>query len=110
MTLQDIGNGPDWIMWVVFAIFVIATIILLSGRGANLVAGYNTASEEEKIKYDAKKLSRVVGAGIFVITILILIMALWETILPAYMGYIFLAFVLADCAAMIILVKTICKK
>lgn len=110
MTLQDISNGPSWIMWAVFAIFIIMTIIFLSGYGANLVAGYNTASEKEKSKYDGKKLSRVVGVGFFVITILILIMALGATTLPASVAYIFLAIVLIDCTVMIILTETICKK
>lgn len=54
MTLKDISNGPDWIMWIVFAIFVVLTIILLTGHGANLIAGYNTSSKEEKSKYDEK--------------------------------------------------------
>ena len=35
--------------------------ILLSGHGAWLIAGYNTASKEEKEKYDSKKLCRAVG-------------------------------------------------
>ena len=44
MTLQDISNGPSWVMWIVLIIFIIMTIIFLSGHGANLVAGYNIAS------------------------------------------------------------------
>lgn len=34
---------------------------LLFGKGAGLIAGYNTASEEEKSKYHEKKLCRTVG-------------------------------------------------
>ncbi len=66
MTLKDISNGPDWIMWVVFAIFALMSIVLFTGRGANLIAGYNTASKEEKSKYDEKKLCRVTGVGMSV--------------------------------------------
>ena len=49
MTLKDINSGPDWIIWVVGIILAIFSIILLTGRGANLIAGYNTASKENTI-------------------------------------------------------------
>ncbi len=48
MTLNDISNGPDWIMWIGFAILAFMSIVLLTGHGAGLIAGYNTASKEEK--------------------------------------------------------------
>ena len=110
MTLQDISNGPNWIMWVVVLIFMIITIILFSGHGENLIAGYNTASEKEKSKYNSKKLSRVVGVGFAVITTILMMMTLGATTLPSSTAYIFLAIVIIDCAVMIILMETICKK
>ena len=109
MTLKDISNGPSWVMWIVLIIFIVITIILLSGHGVNLVAGYNTTSEEEKQKYNAKKLSRVVGAGFCVITAMIFIMTLGEAILPAWIAYVFLIIVIIDCIAMIVLTRTLCK-
>ena len=33
---------------VITALFVVLGIIFASGKGANLIAGYNTASREEK--------------------------------------------------------------
>ena len=110
MTVKDISNGPGWIMWAVFAAFVIISIVLLTGHGAGLIAGYNTSSKEEKDKYDEKKMCRVIGAGMFVITILIFVMAMWESVLPASFAYVGLAVILIDCAVMIILANTICKK
>ena len=32
MKLKDITNGPDWMIWVVFAVFVLITILLLTGH------------------------------------------------------------------------------
>ena len=110
MTLKDISNGPDWILWVVFAIFVVISIVFLSGHGKNLIAGYNTASKEQKDKYDAKKLCRVVGVGMSFISILILISTIGQEILPAYFAYIFLAIIIVDCILIIVLANTICKK
>ena len=110
MTIKDISNGPDWIMWVVFAVLALMSIILLSGRGAGLIAGYNTASKEEKSKYDGRKLCRVAGAGISVITVLVLVMAIWAEIIPSVFIYIFQAITLIDCVVMIVLMNTVCKR
>ena len=110
MTLKDISNGPEWSLWVVMVLLAVFSIVLLSGHGVNLIAGYNTASEEEKEQYDAKKLCRVIGVGMLVITVMIMIMALWEDVLPAAFAYIFLGVVITDCVVMIILANTICKK
>lgn len=48
MTMKHFATGPDWIVWVVFVILVTISAVLLSGHGANLIAGYNTAPKEVK--------------------------------------------------------------
>ena len=110
MTLKDSSHGPDWVLWVIIVLFACISILLLSGHGAHLIAGYNTASREDQEKYDTKKLCRVMGGGMSVITILLLAMAVGEAVLPAYMAYVCLGVILADCAVMIILANTICRK
>ena len=37
-------------------IFIVLAIIFLMGKGDKLIAGYNTASEEEKSKVNIKRL------------------------------------------------------
>ena len=110
MTLKDISNGPDWLIWVVGILLAIISIVLISGHGANLIAGYNTASEEEKDKYDSKKLCRVVGLGMALITVMIFIMAIWEDVLPASFSTVFLVVTVVDSIAIIVLSNTVCKK
>ena len=63
MKLVDLATGSDWIVWIVFVIFAVFSIILLSGHGSWFISGYNTASKEEKEKYDEKKLCRTMGIG-----------------------------------------------
>lgn len=41
-------------------------MVILSGKGDNLIAGYNTASEEERRKVNIKRL-RMVVAGICIL-------------------------------------------
>ena len=38
--------------WIVPIIFLILSILLLSGKGAWLIAGYNTLSKDEKKRVD----------------------------------------------------------
>ena len=48
MTMADKMTGPIWLSWVITAIFLIISVILITGHGSGLIAGYNTASKEEK--------------------------------------------------------------
>jgi hypothetical protein len=58
------------VAYIIIAIFVICGIILLCGKGSWLIAGYNTASEEEKKKYDVKKLCRSMGVMCLLLSII----------------------------------------
>lgn len=50
-------------------LLIVLSVILLTGKGAFLVAGYNTASKEQKAQYDEKKLSRAAGVMLSVVTV-----------------------------------------
>jgi archaellum biogenesis protein FlaJ (TadC family) len=53
---------------IIFAIaFIVLAVIFLMGKGDKLIAGYNTASEEEKRKVDIHRL-RIIMAIVSVIT------------------------------------------
>ncbi len=73
MSLADVSHGPDWVIWIVFAIFVALAVTFFTGHGSSLIAGYNTASKEEKAKYDEKKLCRTFGAGIIFVDAIVMI-------------------------------------
>lgn len=109
-TLADISTGPDWVLYALIVLFAVLSVFLLLGKGSWLLAGYNTASEKEKQNYDEKKLCRVVGGGMAVITFLLLITAKFEDVLPAACAHVFGIIVLADCIIMCVLGNTICKK
>ena len=56
-------------MWianaVMAAVFVLLGILFSRGKGAFLIAGYNTASAAEKARYDEKALCRFMGRLMF---------------------------------------------
>ena len=56
----------------IFTTIVITPLLLLilSGRGDNLIAGYNTATKEEREQFNMKRL-RLVIAGIILATIIL---------------------------------------
>ena len=110
MTMADVAHGPDWPIWVIIVILAIISLVLLSGHGGGLIAGYNTASKEQKEKYDVKKLCRTIGGGIAVIAILLLVVALFQKVLPVSFAYILAGSILADIVGMLILANTVCKK
>ena len=102
MKLADLATGSDVTVWIVFVIF--------AGHGSWFISGYNTASKEEKEKYDEKKLCRTMGLGMSIIAILLLTMGLLENILPAFFVYIASGIILVDVVVIIILGNTICRK
>lgn len=49
------------IISIISAIIVAVSIIMLTGHGTKLIAGYNSLSQDEKEKFDAKKLTKFLG-------------------------------------------------
>jgi hypothetical protein len=89
-------------------IFIVLAIIFLMGKGDKLIAGYNTASEEEKSKVNIKRL-RLLMAIICVITAgYVSIQPIIENNRAAQMG-VFFAFLLVT-MIFIILANTWAKK
>ena len=98
------------ILYVVFAVLFIMSIILISGHAPWLVAGYNTATKKEKENIDEKKLSRIVGVGILPISALVLTMALLIDTLSTFFIYIFVLFTLLDTVLMIVAANKYSRK
>lgn len=97
-------------LWVIFAAFAAMTVAFLSGHGASLIAGYNTATEAERETVDEKKLLRVMGGGMLVATLVIFVLALLGERVPTAFVYAAIAIIGVDCAAMVYLANTKCKK
>lgn len=69
------------ITWGAALLLLGLAIPLWKGKGAWLIAGYNTASKTEKAKYDEKKLCRVM-AIVLMICDVFLILQILSLILP----------------------------
>ena len=97
-------------IWIVIALLATFSVILLCGKGAFLIAGYNTSGKMEKARYDEKKLCRATGGGLGVITVMMAIGALHNFEIPADIRWLLWAIPLVVIAVMILLANTICRK
>ena len=57
-------------------LLVVMSLILISGRGSSLIAGYNTSPVNEKEKYDDKALGKFIGKIIMPIGICVPVIAI----------------------------------
>ncbi|WP_160673959.1 DUF3784 domain-containing protein [Clostridium sp. C8-1-8] len=62
---------------IILAILTALSLILISGKGGILLAGYNTLSKEEKEKYDEKKLCRNSGFELLAVDILLAVLLIY---------------------------------
>ena len=95
------------VLIIVAAILVIMGIIILIGKGDNLIAGYNTASKEERSQYNIKRLRGLIGCILVVLAPMMLLL-LREESLAATFSFVALTFVV--CIVVMILANTCAKK
>ena len=82
-------------------------ILVLIGKGDNLIAGYNTASKEERERIDIKRLRGLVGGLLIVLAPMTVLMLGKESMESAW-SFVGIVFVL--CILVVILANTWAKK
>jgi len=60
---------------IITASFLLLGLLFSRGKGAGLIAGYNTASPSEKAKYDEKKLCKGMAKLMFALAVCWLVIA-----------------------------------
>lgn len=100
----------DWLMWGIVILFAALSILFLCGKGSFLIAGYNTASAKEKARYDEKKLCRITGIGMAIITLFLIIMILFEEKAPGLVISLMLLGTIAVVIGCLALSNTICVR
>lgn len=82
------------VLLIVAAPLLIMGIVILVGKGDNLIAGYNTASKEEKSQYNIKRLRGLIG-GLLVLLAPMTVFLLGEETMAATWSFVALTFVLS---------------
>ena len=89
------------------AILAIMGVLILVGKGDNLIAGYNTASKEEKAQYNIKRLRGLTG-GLLIVMAPMTALMLGEETMTAVWSFVGLTFFM--CIIVVILANTWAKK
>ncbi len=98
------------ILWSLTAFLGICSLILLSGHGAALIAGYNTMTEDEKKTIDEKKLCFVMGISTSVCALTMLYMAVLSPNITITTTIIASSIITIDMIVTIYIANTKCEK
>lgn len=95
---------------IIASLLLVMGIVILTGKGDMLIAGYNTASKEEKAKVNIKRLRLLVGGLLIFIAIpLCFLPALDDDNILTY-GPVFIAVVMVLTPVFLVLANTWAKK
>ena len=94
-------------LFIIAAPMLIMGIVILIGKGDNLIAGYNTASKEEKSQYNIKRLRGLIGGLLIILAPMTIILLGMETITAAWS---YAAFTFVMTIVVVILANTWAKK
>ena len=90
----------------VILLFLLLGVVFSLGKGAFLIAGYNTASKAEKAKYDEKALCRFMGKIMFAMAGCQGIMALGILVVGMWLFWVGIAAFLAVAFGTVIYANT----
>ena len=94
------------VLMIVSVLLLIMGMVILFGKGDNLIAGYNTASKEEMSHYNIKRLRGLIGGMLILLAPLTVIMLGKESMIWMS-SYVVLNFVL--CIVVLILANSWAK-
>jgi hypothetical protein len=103
-------NVPAWIAWIIVVGLAAISVVIFIGKADFLIAGYNTSSKQKKEEYNVSRLRKILGAGLFVITIIVALIVFFEGELPWALAFISPWGIFGVIAIVFLLSNTICKK
>ena len=89
---------------------IVAAIMLIMGKGDWLIAGYNTASEEERKTVNIKRLRLVMALSMLLTALVIIVPVLMGKIEDRNTGINMAFGIIGICLITVILANTWCKK
>ena len=95
-----------FIMWSITIIVFSIGVLCFQGKALNVIAGFNTMREDEKVRYDKKKLGKIYGCSMIVFAVQLAIIAFFKNDLPRGIGWIIPWGLLGTLLLMIVLANT----
>ena len=94
----------------VAASFLVLSVVFSRGKGTSLIAGYNTASPEEKAKYNEQKLCKAMSRLMLALALCWMVIALSELCQIILLHWIGLVLFVAVAVAGSIYIDRKCKR
>ena len=94
------------VQFILVVVFIILGVVFFKGKGAFLIAGYNTAGREERAKYDEKALCRFMGKLMFVLAGCFFVIIFGNILEQMALVWCGIVLILAICLAAIIYANT----
>jgi hypothetical protein len=107
---MNVAIVTNIVLIIVIVVMLVMSITLLMGKGSFLIAGYNTATVEEKAKYNEELLCRIIGAGLLLISIIFMTLLYHGGELPNNLNWLIPYGLFAVVVTMLILSSTVAKK
>jgi O-antigen/teichoic acid export membrane protein len=98
------------ISWIVVGFFGAVGVLFLTQHGWQLIAGYNTASEEKKARYDLKRLYLVNGIGMLVLGLLLMGTFFFTEQGPLILDILLIVGIIVTIVLIVVLTGTWCRK
>lgn len=76
-----------WVILPIIGLFLILAITFYTGKGASLIAGYNTMSEAEKADYDEAALLKFMGKMMFLLSFNLLLSLVADLLQLGWLQY-----------------------
>jgi len=95
------------VLIIIAALLVIMAVVILIGKGDNLIAGYNTASQAERAQYNVKRLRGLLG-GLLLVLAPMLFLLHGQNTMEGMCSFISIMMLL--CIVVVILANTWAKK
>lgn len=96
--------------WLMVIILFVISLLVLSGKGDSIIAGFNTTSKEKKAEYNMKRLRPILGCGFSLMTVMLAIFMFFGGELPHYLHWVFPAGYLIVIGLMFFLSNALCRK
>ena len=94
------------IFGVIILLLIVLSVILLMGKGAWLIAGYNTLSSEKKAQYDSAALCRFIGKYLLSIALFMPAIPVGSILKKSWLIIVYVAYMLISTIFVIVYSNT----
>lgn len=94
------------IVGAIMLLMIVMSIVLLRGKGAWMIAGFNTMDKEEQEQYDSAALCRFMGKYLLSVCLPMIVIPVGGILEIGWLSFLYIPYVLISAAGVIVYVNT----